>query len=68
VEDGTGEHSVFARHVIDVLEKNSSVIEGVELYSKIRRSVMLNANQTPQYGDIRFTGHEGGDFLFIKEP
>jgi hypothetical protein len=28
---------------------------------------MLKAPQTPQYSDIRFAGHEGGDFLFIRK-
>jgi hypothetical protein len=27
--------------------------------------VILNADQTPEYGDIRKAGHDGGDFLFI---
>ena len=26
---------------------------------------MVNANQTPQYADIKQAGHEGGEFLFI---
>ncbi len=25
----------------------------------------MNAEQTPQYSDIRLAGHEGGDFLFV---
>jgi hypothetical protein len=39
---------------------------GTELFTKIRRPVMLNSDQTPEYSDIRKAGHEGGDFLFIK--
>ena len=39
------------------------------MFQAVRRNVMLNAKQTPQYADIRFAGHEGGDFLFVrKEP
>ncbi len=42
-------------------------MDGVELYQKVRRTVMLNAKQTPQYSDIRFAGREGGDFLFVRK-
>ncbi len=27
--------------------------------------VVANADQTPEYSDIRYTGHEKGDFLFV---
>ncbi len=27
--------------------------------------VVANADQTPEYSDIRHTGHEKGDFLFV---
>jgi hypothetical protein len=41
-------------------------MEGAALFAGIRRSVVLNAAQTPEYGDIRFAGHDGGDFLFAR--
>ncbi len=31
-----------------------------------RLTVILNADQTPQYSDVRKAGHEGGDFLFVR--
>jgi hypothetical protein len=66
VLDGAGgQHSVFAKALLDVLQKNAGVIDGTNLFSEIRRPVILNAPHTPQYSDIRFTGHEG-DFLFIR--
>jgi len=68
VEDnGNGDHSVFATEFINILKKNDSVIEGTEVFSQLRRPVMLNADQTPEYGDIRKAGHDGGDFLFISQ-
>jgi len=67
VRDGGGEgHSVFARSFINALEENTGVMDATELYLKIRRPVILNAPQTPQYSDIRFAGHDGGDFIFIR--
>jgi hypothetical protein len=33
----------------------------------VRHKVVLNAEQTPEYSDIRLAGHEGGDFLFVRK-
>jgi hypothetical protein len=27
---------------------------------------MVAAQQTPQYSDVRQAGHDGGDFLFVR--
>lgn len=62
---GENNHSVFAAALISTLNENHSVLEGTELFSKIKRPVMVNADQMPEYGDIRKTGHDGGDFLFV---
>lgn len=68
VEDaGGGGHSVFARAFLDTLQSNEGVLEGTALFSALRHTVVLGADQTPEYGDIRFAGHEGGDFLFIRK-
>jgi len=61
-----GEHSVFAKAFIQALQDNTGVIDGTTLFTKIRRPVVLNAPQTPQYSDIRFAGHDGGDFIFVR--
>lgn len=67
VEDaGRDGHSVFAAAFIEALERNKAVLEGTQLFAQVRHAVMLSADQTPEYGDIRKAGHEGGDFLFIK--
>ena len=60
-------HSVFASAFIEALQDNQGVIDCTELFSKIRRPVMLNADQTPEYSDIRKAGHQGGDFLFVRQ-
>lgn len=65
VDGGGGGHSAFARHFLDALEGNSGVLDSTTLYSKIRRPIMLAADQAPELADIRKAGHEGGDFLFI---
>lgn len=63
---GKGGHSVFASYFIETLKENRDIIIATELFSKIRRPVMLNSDQTPEYSDIRKAGHEGGDFLFVR--
>jgi uncharacterized caspase-like protein len=64
-DGGKGEHSVFAFALIKVLSENQGVLDATLLFSKIRRPVMVNADQTPEYSDIRKAGHDGGDFLFV---
>jgi hypothetical protein len=60
-----GEHSVFASALIEALEENQDILDATLLFSKIRRPVVLNSDQTPEYSDIRKAGHDGGDFLFV---
>ena len=67
VEDGEGSlHSPFAAALLRSLADNKGVIDGTTLFNAIRRPVMLSADQTPQYSDVRRAGHEGGDFLFVR--
>jgi hypothetical protein len=65
LDGGRGNHSVFAAAFLDALRENDGVIDTTSLFSKIRRDVMLHAEQTPELADIRKSGHEGGDFLFV---
>jgi len=60
-------HSVFASAFIDALIENDGILDGTQLFSIIRRPVMLNSDQTPEYADIRKAGHAGGDFLFVRQ-
>ena len=52
---------------LDALNENEGVMDGTLLFSKIRRTVMPNSDQTPEYSDIRKYGHDGGDFLFVRQ-
>jgi uncharacterized caspase-like protein len=64
---GGGNNSVFASSFLNALRDNDGVLDGNQLFSIIRKQVMLNSDQTPQYGDIRKAGHDGGDFIFVSE-
>ncbi|MBI1986199.1 MAG: caspase family protein [Rhodospirillales bacterium] len=64
---GGGGHSPFAKAFISALGDNAAVMDGTQLFSQMRRPVMVNARQTPQYADVREAGHDGGDFLFVRK-
>ena len=66
-DSGGGEHSVFAAQFLKALRSNEAVLDGTQLFEKVRQTVVLNADQTPEYSDIRKAGHEGGDFLFVRK-
>jgi uncharacterized caspase-like protein len=63
---GGSKHSVFAKAFMNTLRANTGVLDGQRLFSEVGRPVALESDQTPQYSDIRRSGHEGGDFLFIR--
>ena len=64
---GKENHSVFASAFMEALKQNNAeYIETSQLFAKIRRSVMVNSDQTPEYSDVRKAGHDGGDFIFRK--
>ena len=65
LDRGGGGHSVFAKAFLAALEKNPEVLFGEELFDRVKGVVVANADQTPEYSDIRYTGHEKGDFLFV---
>ena len=66
-DSGSGGHSPFAKAFLDTLKGNTAVIDGTQLFSKMRRPVILAAQQTPEYSDVRNAGHDGGDFLFVRK-
>ena len=65
-DSGGGGHSVFAKAFLDALLANTGVVDMSQIFSSMRRQVILSAQQTPQYSDIRLAGHEGGDFIFVR--
>lgn len=67
VDSGRGGHSVFANAFLGVLSDNDEPLHGGTLFDKLRRRVVLNADQTPQYSDIRLADHEGGSFVLVPK-
>ena len=69
VEDGGGSgHSVFANALLRGLrEMDKERFTATELfYFHVREPVAGRARQTPEYNPIRYSGHEGGDFVFAR--
>ncbi len=70
LDDGGGNHSVFAKAFLDVLASNTEILDGQHLGLEVAARVSYAASsvlveQDPQYAPIRYAGHEAGDFLFI---
>ena len=71
VEDLGGDgHSVFARALLTGLETmEHDAFSARELFDGyILQQVTANADQEPQYRPLEKVGHEGGDFVFVKQP
>jgi hypothetical protein len=70
LDEGGGNHSVFAKAFLDVLASNTEILDGQRLGLEIAARVSYAAanvavEQDPQYAPIRYAGHEAGDFLFV---
>jgi formylglycine-generating enzyme required for sulfatase activity len=66
-DSGGSGHSVFAKAFMDALRDNEGIIDGLDVFAFVRNQVRLNADQVPNYANIRYAGHEvGGDFLFAR--
>lgn len=67
VDGGRDGHSVFATAFLDALRENETLLDGQSLFQQVKTQVVLNADQTPVYANVRNTYHEGGDFIFVPK-
>lgn len=71
VLDSGGEgHSVFAKSFIDALKSNDRLMDGNSLFISVltdvrKRSKELGVEQIPDYGAIKYAGHEAGEFFLV---
>ena len=64
---GGGKHSIFAHSLLGLLRENDGVLNATNLFASLRDKVELNSDQVPVLGNIRKAGHDGGDFLFVRQ-
>jgi uncharacterized caspase-like protein len=72
MDQGGGEHSVFANAFLKVLRSNKRVIEDYDIFRNVANQVRVSASrvgfeQTPQYAPLQHAGHEGSPFFFVPE-
>ena len=72
LDSGGGKHSVFAKAFINVLKKNKRVLDGNSLFVSIlgdvrRDSRAMAHEQIPDYGAIKYAGHEAGEFFLFPK-
>lgn len=67
LDSGGGQHSVFAKALLNALQENQGIMEGTRLFQRLREVVVYNADQTPEYAPAEKAGHEGGDFIFVRQ-
>ena len=67
VDGGGGNHSIFAKSLIDIL--NDLEIENTisDISKKITSFVITNSDQTPEYSPLPKSGHDGGEFIFVPK-
>ena len=68
---GGGAHSVFAQILIETLQTNDGVLLGRDVFQRVQLRVNAMAQrwavpQVPEYAPIKYAGHEGGDFFFLR--
>ncbi|AZZ93141.1 hypothetical protein EUZ85_21430 [Hahella sp. KA22] len=71
LDSGGGDHSVFARAFIEALNTNNGLMDGNRLFISVlgdvrKRSQQFGIDQIPDYGAIKYAGHEAGEFFFVK--
>jgi uncharacterized caspase-like protein len=71
IDELGGAHSVFANALISVLNANKGLMSGTDLYQQViplvtKAAFNVQARQVPEYGQIKFSGHESGDFFFAS--
>lgn len=72
MDQGGGDHSVFANAFLKVLRGNRRIIEDYDIFRNVVNQVRASASrggfeQTPQYAPLQHAGHEGSPFFFVPE-
>lgn len=64
-DEGKEGHSIFAWSMIGALKTLGPVTPGAQLFQKVKKEVLKEYPQEPQYGAVLSAGHKvGGDYFF----
>lgn len=73
VLDGTeGQHSIFARALIEVLQSSNELLRAQDLFDRVSRRTermasAVGVDQRPELKPIREAGHEAGSFFLVPQ-
>ena len=65
LDSGGDGHSIFADSFLKILSNVGTPISTGDIYSQLSPMVSSRADQSPQYGVVQKSGHDGGDFIFV---
>ena len=70
LDAGGGTNSVFAKSLLDALSVAEEPLTALDLYAHLRENVLEKSSsfgdqQTPLFGELVISGHEGPDFVFL---
>ncbi len=61
------DNSVFLKYLVKrLIENKNKYLSADQLFASFRIAVMDNSDTEPQFGTIKNSGSEGGEFIFIK--
>jgi uncharacterized caspase-like protein len=67
LDGGSAEHSIFAYHLLKFLQSDDRpVFSAGEMFTAIAPVVTNNSPQKPEFLPILYTGHESGEFVFVR--
>ena len=73
VLDGTeGQHSIFARAMIEVLQESDGLLRAQDLFNRVAQRAgqmasVVGVDQQPELKPIREAGHEAGSFFLVPQ-
>lgn len=67
VDGGGGNHSPFAKSLINILSDIEIETTISDISKKITSFVITNHDQTPEYSPLPRSGHDGGEFIFVPK-
>ncbi|MGJ0486947.1 MAG: caspase family protein [Methylomicrobium sp.] len=72
LDSGGGNHSVFAKALLNALKSNKGMMVDYELFrivsGQVKKSAsMVGFQQSPEYSALQHAGHEGSPFFFVPK-